>query len=275
MTATAGTGTAPDYQQIVDAVRDEFNTLDRYLGSLAPERWRGPTACTEWDLTKLVSHLGSGAVLMLRMVRSGLEGTPPQTQEERQQVWGHFDSLAPEQLYREFQQANTDALTYLDQLPADQRERRIPSFLGEVPAAVLLRARLAEISLHSWDVRVALDPTARLLFGSVGPLVDQTLGFVGRRSNAEARAELAGTVFELDLEGRNRRRIALVVNQDGVSVADPGQSSHRATLWLTGEAFVRLGAGRFALEAAERDGELAVDGDRQAALKLNALFPGY
>jgi hypothetical protein len=209
------------------------------------------------------------------MVRSGLEGTPPQTQEERQQVWGHFDSLAPEQLYREFQQANRDVLTYLDQLPANQRERRIPSFLGEVPVAVLLRARLAELSLHSWDARVALDPTARLLFESVGPLVEQTLGWMGRRSNAEARAELAGTVFELDLEGRNRRRVALVVNQDGLTLADPGQSNQRATLWLTGEAFVRLAAGRFPLEAAERNGELAVDGDRQAALKLNALFPGY
>jgi uncharacterized protein (TIGR03083 family) len=275
MTATAGTGAAPDYQQIVDAVRDEFETLDRYLGSLAPERWRGPTACTEWNLTKLVSHLGSGAVLLLRMVRSGLEGTPPQTPEERQQVWGHFDSLEPEPLYREFQEANRDALAYLDHLPADQRERRIPSFLGEVPVAVLLRARLAELSLHSWDARVALDPTARLLFESVGPLVDQTLGWMGRRSNAEARASLAGTVFELDLEGRNRRRVALVVNQDGLELADPGKTAPRATLWLTGEAFVRLAAGRFPFEAAEHNGELALDGDRSAALKLNALFPGY
>jgi uncharacterized protein (TIGR03083 family) len=275
MTATAGTGAAPDYRQIVDAVRDEFEMLDRYLGALAPERWRGPTACTEWNLTRLVSHLGSGAVLYLRMVRSGLEGTPPQTQEERQQVWGHFDSLAPDQLYREFQQANTDALTYLDQLPEDQRERRIPSFLGEVPLAVLTRARLAEMSLHSWDARVAVDPTARLLFESVGPLVDQTLAYLGRRSNADARSELVGTVFELDLEGRNRRRIAVVVNQDGLTLADPGQTAPKATLWLTGEAFVRLAAGRFPLQAAERNGEVAMDGDRQAALRLNALWPGY
>jgi uncharacterized protein (TIGR03083 family) len=272
MTATAGTGAAPDYQQIVDAVRDEFQTLDRYLGSLALERWRGPTACTEWNLTKLVSHLGSGAVLVLRMVRSGLEGTPPQTPEERQQVWGHFDSLEPEPLYREFQQANRDALAYLDQLPADQRERRVSSFLGEVPVAVLLRARLAEISLHSWDARVAMDPTARLLFESVGPLVDQTLAYMARRSNAEARNSLTGTVFELDLEGR---RVALVVNQDGLTLPDPGQTAPKATLWLTGEAFVRLAAGRFPLEAAEHNGELALDGDRQAALQLNALFPGY
>jgi uncharacterized protein (TIGR03083 family) len=275
MTATAGTGAAADYQQIVDAVRDEYQTLDRYLGALAPDRWRGPTACTEWNLTKLVSHLSSGAVLNLRLVKSGLEGAPPHTQEERQQVWSHFDSLQPEQLYREFQQANTDIQTYLDQLPQDQRERRIPSFLGEVPVAVLTRARLAEISLHSWDARVALDPTARLLFDSVGPLVDQTLAYMGRRSSADERARLAGTLYELDLEGRNRRRVALVVNQDGVTVADPGQTTPKATLWLTGEAFVRLVAGRFPLEAAERNGELALDGDRQAALRLNALFPGY
>jgi ubiquinone biosynthesis protein UbiJ len=122
---------------------------------------------------------------------------------------------------------------------------------------------------------VALDPTARLLFGSVGPLVDQTLAFVSRRSAAEERARLAGTIFELDLEGPQRRRLALSVTQDAVSVAEAGQPSPRATLWLTAEALVRLAAGRFPLEVAEQNGELALEGDRQTALRLNALFPGY
>jgi uncharacterized protein (TIGR03083 family) len=275
MTATAGTSAAPDYQQVVDAVRQEFESLNQYLGALAPARWQGPTACTEWNLSKLVSHLSSGAVLYLRMVKAGLEGAPPQTQEERQQVWSHFDSLPADQLYREFQQVNTQALSYLDQLPADQRTRRVPSFLGEVPLAVLTRARLAELSLHAWDARFALDPTTRVLFASVGLLVDQTLAFIGRRSKAEERAQLAGTVYELDLEGRIRRRVALVVREDTVSVEDPGRATPRATLWLTAEACVRLAAGRFPLEQAEKNGEVAIEGDRQAALRLNALFPGY
>ena len=239
MTATAGTGAAPDYQQIVAAVRDEFETLNRYLGSLAPERWHGPTACTEWNLTKLVSHLGSGAVLVLRMIRSGLEGTPPQTQEERQQKLANAEFLMGSWV--------TTSVT-----------------LTEDDFRAAPHLKLVQLMSAGYE-HIDLDLAARY-----GVPVAHFGG-----SNADARAELAGTVFELDLEGRNRRRIALVVSQDGVTVADPGQSNHRATLWLTGEAFVRLAAGRFPLEAAERNGELAVDGDRQAALKLNALFPGY
>jgi uncharacterized protein (TIGR03083 family) len=275
MTATAATSAAPDYQRIVDAVRQEFETLDRYLAALAPTRWPGPTACTEWNLTKLVSHLSSGAVLHLDMVKAGLEGAQPQTQEARQQIWNHFDSLPADQLYGEFRQVNVEALSYLDQLPEDQRNRRVPSFLGEVPLAVLTRARLSELSLHSWDARVPLDPTSRLLFGSVGPLIDQTLTFAARRSSAEERARLAGTVYQFDLEGRTRRPVALAVREDGVSVEEPGRANPHATLWLTGEAFVRLAAGRFPLEAAERNGEVAIDGDRAAVLRLNQLFPGY
>jgi hypothetical protein len=140
---------------------------------------------------------------------------------------------------------------------------------------VLTRARLSELSLHSWDARVAPDPTARLLFVSVGPLVDNTLAFVARRSSVEERARLAGTFYQLDLEGRTRQRVALAVRAEGVSVEEPGRANPRATLWLTAEAFVRLVAGRFPLEAAERNGEVAIEGDRAAALRLNQLFSGY
>ena len=275
MTTPAGTRAAPDYQQIVGALREEFDTLDRYLGALAAERWRGPTACTEWDLTKLVSHLSSGAVMHLATVTVATENAPPLTPEDRQQIWDRMDSLEPEPLYGEFQQNNREYTAYMEQLPEPQRGMQVASFAGDVPMAVLTRFRLSELSLHSWDARVVLDPTARLLFGSVGLLVEHTLSFIPRRSSADERAKLAGTVFELDLEGRNRRRVAVVVNPDGVTVADPGQTTPKATLWLTGEAFVRLVAGRFPLEAAERNGELAIQGDRQVALRLNALFPGY
>ena len=275
MTATAGTSAAPDYQQIVGALREEFDTLDRYLGALAAERWRGPTACTEWDLTKLVSHLSSGAVMHLATVKVATENAPPLTPEDRQQIWNRMDSLEPEPLYGEFQQNNREYTAYMEQLPEAQRSMRVASFAGEVPMAVLMRFRLSELSLHSWDARVVLDPTARLLFGSVGLLVEHTLSFIPRRSSAEAREQLAGSVFEVDLEGRSRRRVALVVSQDAVSIGEAGRANPRATLWLTGEAFVRLAAGRFPLEAAERHAEVAIDGDRQAALRLNALFPGY
>ena len=275
MTTPAGTRAAPDYQQIVGALREEFDTLDRYLGALAAGRWRGPTACTEWDLTKLVSHLSSGALMHLATVKVATENAPPLTPESRQQIWNRMDSLEPEQLYPEFQQNNREYTAYMEQLPEPQRGMQVASFAGDVPMAVLTRFRLSELSLHSWDARVVLDPTARLLFGSVGPLVEHTLWFMSRRSSAEERERLAGSVFEVDLEGRSRRRVALAVARDGVSIGEAGQASPRATLWLTGEAFVRLAAGRFPLEAAERRAEVAIDGDRQAALRLNALFPGY
>jgi hypothetical protein len=45
---------------------------------------------------------------------------------------------------------------------------------------------------HACEAWVPLDPTARLLFGLVGLLVDQTLASIGRRSKAEDRARLAG-----------------------------------------------------------------------------------
>ncbi|HZU04578.1 MAG TPA: maleylpyruvate isomerase family mycothiol-dependent enzyme [Chloroflexota bacterium] len=263
-----------DFATVVAAIRREFETLDRYLAAVNPAHWQGPTACREWNVQKVVSHLGSGAELHLRTLQTSLDGAEPVTDATRQSIWNYFDSLPPERLYPEFQARMRAYLGYLEGLPAEKREQRVRFFAGEAPVAEYAQYRLSELALHSWDIRVALDPTARLLPTTARANFPHALDTLQRRSNAAARAELAGTVYQFEVFGPVQRRFALAIRADGLEVREEAEAP-TATLRLAAEAFLRLYTGRLPLPEAEEAGEVTLTGERAVALRLNTLFPGF
>jgi uncharacterized protein (TIGR03083 family) len=263
-----------DLRHVTELIRAEFDLADRYLGGLRPERWAGPTYCTAWDLTQLVSHLGSGAAIHRHALRAALDGDAPLDQAGRERIWDHFDGLAPEQLYPEFQASNRRYIDYLASLPPETGARLMATFAGEIPVTVFTLFRLSELSLHSWDARVAFDPPTRLLPASAAAVLPTMLRTLARRSNAEARGRLTGSSFGISLTAPSPRQLTLSI-ADAVAWQDQPVSSPTATLTLSAEAFLRLCAGRLPLAAAEVDGDVVIDGDRDRALHLNALFPGF
>jgi len=60
-----------------------------------------------------------------------------------------------------------------------------------------------------------------------------------------------------------------------VELRDAPAGTPAASLRLPAEAFIRLYTRRFPPEPAEAEGEVTIAGDRTAALRLNALFPGF
>lgn len=267
--------TEPELAEVVGALRDEYEVIDGYLAALHPERWHGPTACSDWRITNLVSHLGSGAEIHLLTMREYVDAGEPVTQEIRQGIWGHFDSLAPEPLHAAFRDRNQRYLDYAAQLSPEQQQRRVKMFAGELPPANYAQFRLQEVTLHSWDLRVALDPTARLLPRSVRVNFRLMRGNLARRANADARAALNGTVYAIDVYGPVVESFGLRVNADAVELLDTAPTDARARLRLPAEAYLRLGSGRLPLEQAEAAGDVAIEGDRALGLRLNALYPGF
>jgi uncharacterized protein (TIGR03083 family) len=270
------TAQAPDFATVIGAIRREYEVLDRWLAALNDEAWQGPTACSEWPVYRVVSHLGSGAEIALQTLDEQLTGGPPADQAARQRVWSHFDSLtAPRPLYDDFRDRNDKFFACLDALPADQREQRIKFFAGELPVAGYSLFRLGEFTLHSWDIRVGLDPTARLLASTVGPYLPQALATMNRRANKDAKQALDGTAWSFAVWGPVERQFAVVVRDGNVEAVDEPLGTPAASLRMSTEAFCRLCVGRLPLEQAERDGEADIGGDRAMALRLNELFPGF
>jgi uncharacterized protein (TIGR03083 family) len=267
-----------DFRAIATALRREYAVLNRVLAALRLERWSGPSICAEWPLQKVVSHLGEEAEIGLAVLKQHLEGASPLGRQRRQTIWDHFDSLAPEPLYAAFRDRHEAYLAYLEALPADKQRQRVRYFAGEAPVGEYLQYRLNELALHSWDIRAALDPTARLLPDTTRThlsYVLDTVDTVEQEVPADARARLAGTTYTFFLTGVVQREVGLAVGTDKLAVADPAAGGAVATLRLSAEAFIRLCAGRLRLPAAEAAGEITAVGDRGAIVGLNALFPGY
>src|SRR5207248_9334995 len=137
--------------------------------------------------------------------------------------------------------------------PADKREQGVKFFAGELPIVGYSLFRLGEFTLHSWDVRVGLDPTARLLPTTVGPYLPQTLQTMNRRANKDAKQALDGTAWNIALWGPVERQFALVVRDGNAEAVDSSPGTPAAALRMSAEAFCRLCHGRLPLEQAERD----------------------
>jgi uncharacterized protein (TIGR03083 family) len=274
----------PDFSAVVAAMRREYEMLNRHLAALRPQHWAEPGACGSWSVQDVVRHLGEEAETRLILLKYKLDeaGTERPTRERYQVIWDYFASLTPEPLYAAFRDRNETYLAYVEALPIEKQQQRVrfspgeaPPQLGEVPLGEYLQSRLSELALHSWDIRVVLEPTARLLPDTTRTLLASILDLVDFELPADVRARLAGTTYAFVLSGAVEREVILVVETDRVALADRAVSGATATLQLPAEAFIRLLLGRLPLPAAAAAGEVAVEGDRNAAMDLNALYRGF
>jgi hypothetical protein len=98
--------------------------------------------------------------------------------------------------------------------------------------------RINEHAVHSWDVEVALDPTAILAADATAAIIDNLTmiaGFAGKPDGGERVVAVRTTEPE--------RFFTLVITPDRVTL-EPSASTDTADLVIPAEAFIRLVYGR-------------------------------
>jgi uncharacterized protein (TIGR03083 family) len=264
--------TANDARRVAVLSRAEHANLLAYLEQLPLEGWTEPSACRDWQVYQVVSHLGSQPEIHAAALRSGLRGAPPMTDEERKAIWAHFDSLQPGQVLAEYRRTNGAYIELVDWLTEAELGQKIPWFLGDTPLAGVLAARLNEQTLHSWDIRSVRDPSATLTADNLPTLLDFNQAALGRLAKPERAPTLHGQTIQLLLHEPDEA-LVLQVGPHGVTTT-PGQAaSADLTLELPAEAFLRLIWGRLDLAQALASGQARLDRP-EAAAELQALFPG-
>ena len=114
---------------------------------------------------------------------------------------------------------------------------RLDLFGMDLDAAGLLRLRLAEHALHSWDVTVPFDPRARVAGDAVELLVDGLGDMVARVGKPLGRPVVVAVSTRAP-----ERRFTLATG--GVTLEPGSPPSADVRLDLTGEALLRLVYGR-------------------------------
>lgn len=243
---------------------------DRLVGLLEPldaEGIRAESYDTGWPIAQVASHLGSQAEIFDLFLDAGLSGGELPGSERFQEIWGQWDSSTAERQVARSIEANESFVSRIEGLDAEQRTRFRANLFGN-PADLsgLLAMRLAEHALHTWDVAVALDPTATVAPDAVELITDATLGSTVRRG---ARPSDSPAVISVNTT--NPTRSFTLTTGPEVSLAPVESSDDGETLQIPAEALVRLVYGR--LDVDHTPAELK--GQEELIGRLRAVFPGF
>jgi len=245
------------------ALRASVGRLNELVSGLDDAQLESQSYDTEWSIAQVLSHLGSGAVIMRGRLEDILAGreTPD---DFAPSVWDEWNAKTPRAQADDALVADEAVLRALEAVDEGERARLTfamgPLSLGFNEFAGL---RLNEHAFHTWDIAVVLDDDARLPDDTTALVVDN-LGLIARfsgRPDGDARTVAVRTT---DPE----RALALRLSADGVELT-AGDAALEPALTLPAEAFSRLVYGRL-------DPGHTPDFTGDAALldALRAVFPG-
>jgi uncharacterized protein (TIGR03083 family) len=264
------TSSQPSAQIWIDALRASEQRLAGLLAGLDAEALSQQSYDSEWTIAQVASHLGSGAQIFGLFMDAGMYDAAMPGIEVLQPIWDLWNGRSPVE-QRDSALASSEAFTSrLESLTPDERASFLLDLFGtEVDVAGLARMRLAEHAVHTWDIAVALDPTATVSPDAVALLVDG-LGQVAARTGKPSEVP-----FRVLVSTTDPVRSFVISVADAVSLEPVGHESNEpsydGTLALPAEALLRLIGGRL-----DDDNTPAVThtGTRGLA-DLQATFVGY
>ena len=249
-------------QEQLHALQASAARLRRIVEGLAPEQLSTQAYPTKWTIADVLSHLGSGAVIMLNRIETSVSGTEA-PDGFNQSVWDEWNAKAP-------LAKATDALAadraLLERAAAltDAEQATFHFSIGPMSFDITgaLGLRLNEHALHTWDIEVVGDPKATLYADETGLIVDnlQLITRFGTKADGVERT-IAVHTTEPD------RDFTLATTTDSVSL-EPSEPAAAADLRIPAEAFVRLTYGRLDPDHTP-PGIAGVDLD-----PLRRIFPG-
>lgn len=249
----------------ITALRSSHARFAGLVDGLTEEQVTGPSYDDdEWTIADVSSHLGSQAEIFRPFLEAGLTGDQPPGNDSFAPIWDRWNAMAPADQVRESVARNEELVERLEALDDDQRASfRVPLFGSEQDLAGFAAMRLGEHAVHTWDVAVALDPTATVSADAVDLLIDGLDARLARFGKPVAGA--TPVVVETTAP---ERRVVLDLDPAVAAGSAPGGAS--ADVVLPAEALLRLVYGR--LDPAHTPESVV---DTNALATLRRAFPGF
>lgn len=269
----------------VKVLEAEVSAVKEYIASLSSEDLRTPSACVDWSVADVIGHL-AGQEHASR-VRRGLqgdfsppEGAPPTADfnEDR------FAKNISERALATREQHGGELVAYLT-----QRLDEIVTVFNSVgpedwdtlcywppgPMAVrtLLDQRIAELTMHTWDIRSVLDDDYHLSADAVRVLIDG-VDRAARRAFRPDPSLLRPLTHRFVIDGPAATSRDIVIAADGAVVGPAGGQEPDVTFQCGGETYVLVMYGRLKVIDALADGRLSFDGNPELAAGFGRRFVG-
>ncbi len=256
---------ATDPRTLISILRSSHDRLAGLVRPLTPEQLRAQSYDRDWSVAQVLSHLGSGAQIALLTLDAALSTGQPD-RDAFPAIWEEWNAKTPEAEAADSLTWDERHVSRLEQLSDEELAGMRVDFFGrELDAAGLVRMRLGEHAVHTWDVAVTFDPAARVASEAIPEVLEHIgglLGFVAKPSGDHFRVRLRTTGPEHDY---------LLTVADPVTLSDwvPGTEVD-GEVRLPAEALVRLLFGRLDPEHTPECSAEGVGLDR-----LRAVFPGF
>jgi uncharacterized protein (TIGR03083 family) len=254
----------------IATLRRSHDRLVGLVGPLTPDQLRGPSYCKDWSVAQVLSHLGSGSEISAMNLPAALGQAEPVSREAYGPVWDRWNAMSPDDQAAAALIADAQHIGMLEQLSDEDLASINYSFFGLTLNAVgLIRLRLGEHAVHTWDVAVKDDPAAVVAPDAVQLLIDGVPEFLAPRMG-KAQEE----PFRARIKTSDPDRDYLLVAADAVSMADwsaEGVTESHAEVTMPSEALLRLAYGRLDPEHTPA----SVEAKPEDLDRLRAIFPGF
>ena len=275
----------------IDLLEREAQQLLSFLHGLSREGWQTASACAGWTVADVVGHLTS-VDLANRMLR-GLDGdhAPPAGSPAPEQ---HDESAFAQSIYQraidasrrlgaglldDFTQRIDEAIALFRQVQPDQWHNLVYWPPGPLTIDTLLTQRIAELTMHAWDIRSRLEDDYHLSDGSVAALLDTVDRAARRAFRPDPLLKGRPLRYRFRITGPGERVIDLVLSNDVAEIVEqsPGARSEPAdvTFSCDGETCVLVMYGRLTPSDAINAGRLhLIDGEESLAAAFGDRFVG-
>ncbi len=259
-----------DPQVWITALRHSHERLVHLVTPLTPEQIRAQSYCRDWTVAQLLSHLGSGAEIALMMLPVALGRSEPVSRDAFPPVWDRWNAMSPDDQAAAAVITDAEYVRMLEQLSDDDLAGiSFPLFGMDLDAVGLIRLRVGEHALHTWDVAVTADPAAVVSPEAVSLLIDNVPQFLaprlGKPQEKPVRARIRTSQPDRDYLLTADEAVQMTDWADRDDVGDGA-----ADITMPAEALLRLAYGR--LDPAHTPADVTAD---PADLdRLRAIFPG-
>lgn len=253
--------------RIIDSLRRHHVVLAVAIADLNDAQLGGASGAEEWTIADVLSHMGSGAEIMLVPLQAAIDGSP-QAESDKQAVWDRWNAMSPRDQATGFLEHDARLLETVEALSSDQRSA-LRVDLGFLPEPMSLEVadgmRLNEVAQHVWDVRVGLDAAAILDPEAAEILLELFSGELGFLLGFTSKTDVLTEPTEVAI-----RDYSLVIEND-ISLKTAPMSPTAA---FDGplESAVRLMGGRLKPEhtpvGVQVTGNVTID-------ELREVFPGF
>jgi uncharacterized protein (TIGR03083 family) len=254
----------------IAVLRASHDRLAGLVRPLSSQQLRDQSYCSDWSIAQVLSHLGSGAEIALGMLPGALGEGEPIGPDSFAPIWDTWNAKTPDQQAADALTADNAQIEALERLTAEQFEKISMPFFGMTLDAVgLIRLRLGEHALHTWDVAVTLDPAATVAADAVELLIDNVPQFLAPRLGQPPAAP-----FAVRVRTTSPDRDYLLATADTVIMTEwptGGTDVPVGEVAMPAEALLRLAYGR--LDPAHTPAD--VTGDPAVLDQFRAIFPGF